>query len=450
MKRAISLLFTLIFAVTSFSALALQAGAYSNNTNIGTAKAIDVNKSYTSNLLGYADKDWFKFTLTKPGKVSVSFTHEYVDEDDVLWYISLYNENQTKIGNLWSFVGEKIKTETTCNHGLPAGTYYVMVESNGHNLYSTADFDIKVNFTASTNWEKEFNDNYYTSNSVKLNQKYYGSTMYYTDKDWYKFTLTKAEKINIAFAHAFVDSKDNLWSIAVYDDNNTRITDYYFYKGNVTNAVKTGYISLKAGTYYIEIKAFGFAQSSNVDYNISVSRQIPTPKLTSVTNTATGVKITWNKVAGAECYTVLRKEGNGKWTAIKGSIKNNYYVDTKAKSGVTYKYSVKAKQGSEFSAYNTTGLTIKYLTDPTLKAPSSTKSGISLKWTKVNGAQGYVIYRKTGNGSYGKLVTRKGVSALSYVDKSAKKGKSYTYKIKAYYGKTYSAQSNTRTIKDKY
>ena len=91
-----------------------------------------------------------------------------------------------------------------------------------------------------------------------------------------------------------------------------------------------------------------------------------------------------------------------------------------------------------------------YLADPTLKTPSSTKSGVSLKWTKTAGAQGYIIYRKTGSGSYTKLKTEKGVSNLSYVDKSAKKGKKYTYKVKAYYSKTYSAYSNTKTIKDKY
>ena len=85
-----------------------------------------------------------------------------------------------------------------------------------------------------------------------------------------------------------------------------------------------------------------------------------------------------------------------------------------------------------------------------MKTPSSSTKGIALKWTKVNGAEGYIIYRKTGSGSYKKLKTEKGVSNLSYRDTSAKKGKKYTYKVKAYKSKTYSAYSNTKKITDKY
>ena len=65
-------------------------------------------------------------------------------------------------------------------------------------------------------------------------------------------------------------------------------------------------------------------------------------------------------------------------------------------------------------------------------------------------AEGYIIYRKTGSGSYKKLKTEKGISNLSYRDTSAKKGKKYTYKVKAYKSKTYSAYSNAKAITDKY
>ena len=175
------------------------------------------------------------------------------------------------------------------------------------------------------------------------------------------------------------------------------------------------------------------------------------PKLKSVENVATGIKFTWNKVTGADNYEIYRKTGNGAWkklATVKGTVTT--YTDKTAKSGTTYKYTVKAKNEAGLSGYNTTGLTIKCLADPVLKAPTSTKSGITLKWNKVTGAQGYVVYRKAGNGKLVKLATVKGVSKISYTDKSAKKGTKYTYQIKAYSGKTYSAYSNAKTIKDKY
>ncbi len=172
------------------------------------------------------------------------------------------------------------------------------------------------------------------------------------------------------------------------------------------------------------------------------------PKLKTISNTEYGVKITWGKVSGADKYRVYRKTSKSDWKYL-GSTSKTYYTDKTAKSGTKYYYAVKSQNEAGNSSLSSS-LSKYYLADPTLKTPSSTKSGVSLKWTKIAGAEGYIIYRKTGSGSYTKLKTEKGVSNLSYVDESAKKGKKYTYKVKAYKSKTYSAYSNTKTIKDKY
>lgn len=173
-----------------------------------------------------------------------------------------------------------------------------------------------------------------------------------------------------------------------------------------------------------------------------------TVKLSKISNTRSGVKITWGKVKGADSYNVYRKTKSTAYKKI-GTTKNAYYTDKKAKSGKRYYYYVKAvDEGVSSSASKSKS--ILHLADPTLKTPSSTKSGITLKWSKVTGADGYMVYRKTGSGSYIKLKTEKGVSNLAFRDKSAKKGKTYTYKVKAYKGKSYSAYSNAKKIKDKY
>ena len=85
-----------------------------------------------------------------------------------------------------------------------------------------------------------------------------------------------------------------------------------------------------------------------------------------------------------------------------------------------------------------------------MKTPKSTKSGIKLEWSKVKGADGYYVYCKTGSKGYERIATVKGSTKVTYTDKTAKKGKKYTYKVKAYKSKTYSAYSNTKSITDKY
>ncbi len=172
------------------------------------------------------------------------------------------------------------------------------------------------------------------------------------------------------------------------------------------------------------------------------------PKLKSISNTEYGVLTKWSKVTGADKYRVYRKTSKSDWKYI-GTTSKTYYTDKTAKSGTKYYYAVKSQNEAGNSSLSSS-LSKYYLADPTLKTPSSTKSGVKLTWSKVTGSEGYMVYRKTGTGSYSRIATVKGLTKVTYTDKSAKKGKKYTYKIKAYKSKTYSAYSNAKAITDKY
>ena len=68
---------------------------------------------------------------------------------------------------------------------------------------------------------------------------------------------------------------------------------------------------------------------------------------------------------------------------------------------------------------------------PTVKV--STKNGQNtVTWSKVSGASGYRVYRKTASGSWELISTVKSGNTTSYVDKTAKAGTSYYYTSKAY------------------
>ena len=219
------------------------------------------------------------------------------------------------------------------------------------------------------------------------------------------------------------------------------------YIGYTTNTYYTDKTAKSGTKYYYAVKAINEAGSSSRSGALS-KYYLADPTLKAISNSEYGVRISWGKITGAEKYSVYRKTSSGSYSKI-GTTSKAYYTDKNAKSGRKYYYIVKAVKGSATSA-SSNAKSILHLADPTLKTPSSTKSGITLKWTKVAGAEGYVIYRKTGSGSYTKLKTEKGISNLSYRDKSAKKGKTYTYKVKAYKSKTYSAYSNTKQITDEY
>ena len=168
--------------------------------------------------------------------------------------------------------------------------------------------------------------------------------------------------------------------------------------------------------------------------------------LDSVKNTSKGVKLSWYKSEGAQSYIIYRKSGSSSYKAIKTvSARTTSFTDTDVKSGTIYTYTVKAKNSSGKSAYDKKGLSIRFLSAPTVKT-SNGKSGINVKWNKITGAKGYAIYRKTGSGSFKKIKTIKDPSVLSYTDTDVKSGKKYTYYVKAFSGSRYSGYKKSTTL----
>lgn len=72
------------------------------------------------------------------------------------------------------------------------------------------------------------------------------------------------------------------------------------------------------------------------------------------------------------------------------------------------------------------------LATPKIKATAGTKK-VTLKWNKVKGAKGYIIYRSTKKkGSYSKVQTVTSGSKVSYSNTKLKSKTTYYYKVKAY------------------
>ena len=171
-------------------------------------------------------------------------------------------------------------------------------------------------------------------------------------------------------------------------------------------------------------------------------------KLTKVTVKAaqqtSAVKFTWNRSAGASGYKIYRRTAKGRYVCIK-TVKSGTtsYVDKTVKSGNRYYYCVKAYNGNVLSGY--TEASILYIKAPVVTVRKSAQ-GVKLSWKKSAGAKKYIVYRKTPTGKYRavKTVTAK---TLSWTDKTAKKGQTYYYIVKAVNNKTYSAASPQKRIK---
>lgn len=167
----------------------------------------------------------------------------------------------------------------------------------------------------------------------------------------------------------------------------------------------------------------------------------PTIK-SGVSTVSDKLKLTWSKVNGATGYNVYRKLENDKSYKLIKTINGNgnvEFTDSGLKCGVKYYYRVNGFRTVDSKNYE--GLGSKDylgLTTPAQPALKSAKSlgynTISIEWTKVEGATGYDIYRKT-TGTYSKIGTVDKQSTVKFKDEKAVTGVRYQYTVRAFYNK---------------
>lgn len=181
------------------------------------------------------------------------------------------------------------------------------------------------------------------------------------------------------------------------------------YKGGYSNRVL---ITMKP-------QAASLAKASSISYNTN--------------------KISWKKLSGASGYKIYRKIGNGKWQGLATvSAGATSYSDKKAVLGKTYIYTVKPywkyKNKVQNGYYNAKGVKVTTkLSTPAIKTVSPTGLNLKVSWTKVSGAQGYRVYRKSsGSKSWTRVATVTNGATLTYTDKKVKQNTKYTYTVRAY------------------
>ena len=155
------------------------------------------------------------------------------------------------------------------------------------------------------------------------------------------------------------------------------------------------------------------------------------------------VKVTWDEVAGATKYLVYRYDYSAKAWKKLATVTNTEYVDETAKIGGKYAYTVKAAYGSVIAVKADYCYITLQLGIPALNVTSG--DGIYLDWCVVDGADEYVIYRKTNGGAY-EIIGY--TTELVYTDSSVEHGNTYRYCIKAHNTtfNTYSVASNAISV----
>ena len=272
-KRILKKVMAVMSAMMMLLAVTILSRQEASAETFSDAKNISVNKTYYGTIQdGYWDEqDYYKFTVSDAGCVTVHFTNSLQSSSSAYWQVYLYDSSYEEIAST-NIYGNTTSTNMV-TIGVQRGTYYIKVQSATYNVASSnSTYGIKAVYSKSGVWEKELNENPTTATPINLNTTYYGTTRngYWYGQDYYKFTVSDAGHVTINFTNPLQSSSSAYWQVYLYDSSYEEIASTNIY-GNTTST-NLAAIGVQRGTYYIKVQSATYNEaSSNSTYGIQAA-----------------------------------------------------------------------------------------------------------------------------------------------------------------------------------
>lgn len=403
---------------------------YANNINAGNAKVIVAAKTGDVSIKGTVEKG---FIIAK-AKQSVSAAS--MDEQI---HVKTSTEIQVDgIGDisLETSTPDLIDIEERTVTGKKAGLALIKVTASGDANHEEASTMAAVGV----------NEKHVTEQIIENQKTLENGDVEYDEVQ--KCTLCKEEisrtirtlknikscEVKLAASTYIYDGKEVKPEVTVLLEDTTLSegTDYRLeYQDN--NRVGEASVSVTGIGNYTDTKTVSFQiVEKQKEPAAPVVEKLDTVNITSIANAKKGIKLTWNRVSGAQGYIIYRAYGKGGYKAIK-TVTNGAtaaYTDTGATTnGGKYTYAVCAYKGSIKGAY--VGKTYYYLKQNRISSVKNNASKkATVKWTRNTKANGYQVNYKTGKKQ--KTITVKSNKTLNKVLKSLKKKATYSVKVRSY------------------
>lgn len=210
----------------------------------------------------------------------------------------------------------------------------------------------------------------------------------------------------------------------------------------VKTTTKTSYTvtGLKSNTSYkFAVKAY--TKSGTAKYGPLSSSLTVKTTIADVTNfqmsksTNESYTLSWDRASGVSGYQLTRyNENTKKWEKVRNTTKTSYTVSgTAAESSAKYRIRAYIKKDGKYTygVYSSTVVGTKLPAVPqNLNGAVNSDNGISLTWSKVDGASGYTVYSYSAqNGSWS---TAGSTTKNSFTVKNLKDTDTYRYSVSAY------------------
>ena len=335
------------------------------NNNYSTATEVELNETYGGVINGNNDIDCFKMIAPANGRLSIEFSHPYVDTTDN-WIIYLYhytNGNYEELYNCRISGNDSEHIDFPAIGAVKSDEYYVKIYIGTFTGCLGKEYSITNSFEATEYFEKENNGNYGTSTSVQLNKTYSACMNNVNDKDYFKVVTDMPGTLSINFKHQYAEIDAYCyWSVAVYDYADGDYNELYnekIYANESENVKLLSAEAKKSETYYVAISmssiytgVLGIEYDLEFDFTPNDNIK-PTGSISSTNNVAASQRVT---------LTMSDNIGvAGYYWGNSSLYSNNSYVSTSSPSFTktisspgTYYLTVKDTSGNISTTYSIT------------------------------------------------------------------------------------------------
>ena len=235
-----------------------------SNDTYQTATAIELNTTYSGNISGASDTDWYSFILDEPAAVNISFGSSGAGRGSSSSHTAaLYSGTEGSVQTTVTVPGNAQLTESGVLY-LSAGTYLVQV-SKGSSL-ATDEYTLTINtLQAEGTSEFEPNDAAESANRIPVNEDVRAAIGKEGDVDFFRFTLENDAVVQPHFSFRPTDSSSKTYVLTVSGENRQELLKVNI--GGKESAKVIAPLALPAGSYIVKVENPRFIRQ---DYTLRI------------------------------------------------------------------------------------------------------------------------------------------------------------------------------------
>lgn len=368
-----------------------------------------------------ADLDYYSFA-TGAGQVNLT-VQAPPDVNDLSPLLELRDVN----GTLIAAAGPDANFNASITTTLAAGTYYLVVASNGPSALSTP-----------TNYG--LNVGSYTVTGTIVGS----GTSTVNAPSGLSAQAASASQVNLAWTNNAANATGSRIDRSSDGVNWTQLaslagTATAYADGTVTGGM----------TFYYQVRAVSGSSLSDPSNEASATLVPVAPAgLTASAASPTQINLSWSDVTGESGYKLERSTNGATWTQVATTAAGvTSYQDVGLSGGSTYYYRVRAWNSAGNSGYSSQASAATPAAPTPPAAPANLSAAavdsyrINLTWADVAGETGYKIERSTNGVSFTQIAsTAAGIT--SYQDSGLAASTTYYYRVRASNAVGDSAASN--------